>query len=208
MKRLILFITLISLLVGMLSFNASASPDFIPIVEDVPPEYYGRKALEALPSFKELTYAYDAITAGVEAMSEEISVYDGEHSLSEDELKIALDAYRRDRADHFWLGNAYNVTMAGDKILYFCPTYLIEKSELPEKKDAFDTAVNSIIAAIPSIMGEFEREVTIHDTLAKRIEYDLTAPNAHNAYGALVEGKAVCEGYAEALQVLLMKAGP
>ena len=207
MKRLMLFITAVSILFGMLSFYASAAPDLVPTDETTPPEYYGRQALEAHPSFKELIYAYDAITAGVEAICEDISVYDGEHKLSEEELQIALDAYRRDRADHFWLGNAYNVTLSGETVLSFRPTYVFDTAEIASKRDAFDSAINSIIAAIPSITGEFEREAMIHDILAKRIEYDLTAKNAHNAYGALVEGKAVCEGYAEALQVLLMRAG-
>lgn len=42
--------------------------------------------------------------------------------------------------------------------------------------------------------------------MAASISYEET-DNAHNAYGALVEGKAVCEGYAEAYQFLLQCAG-
>ena len=35
----------------------------------------------------------------------------------------------------------------------------------------------------------------------------MESENAHNAYGALVDGEAVCEGYAEALQYLLHRVG-
>lgn len=37
--------------------------------------------------------------------------------------------------------------------------------------------------------------------------YDLNAPYAHNAYGALVDGKAVCDGYTKAFQYLLQRVG-
>ena len=47
----------------------------------------------------------------------------------------------------------------------------------------------------------------LHDRLAAQVMYDGSAANAHDAYGALVDGKAVCEGYAKAFQYLLQKAG-
>ena len=56
-------------------------------------------------------------------------------------------------------------------------------------------------------MTEYEKELVIHDELMDRLVYDLAAPNAHNAYGALVEGRTVCEGYAEAFQYLLHRVG-
>ena len=64
-----------------------------------------------------------------------------------------------------------------------------------------------MLSGITSSMSEYAREKLLHDRLAARVTYDGTGANAHNAYGALVEGKAVCEGYAEAFQYLLQKAG-
>ncbi len=207
MKKLLLIITTLALLVCALNVGAFASPSEVLSDEPMPPEYYGRAALSELPNAKELIYAYDAITAGVDLVSDSIDVYDGEHTLSQDELKTALDAYRRDRADHFWLGNHYTISYNDETVTAFKPTYIFDASELPAKRDNFNEAVNAIIAGIPSIMGEFERALMLHDILAERLDYVLDAENAHNAYGALVCGEAVCEGYAEALQVLLMKAG-
>ena len=54
---------------------------------------------------------------------------------------------------------------------------------------------------------DFAREVALHDTICSRVRYDLSAPNAHNAYGALVEGRAGCEGYAQAMTLLCRMAG-
>ncbi len=57
-------------------------------------------------------------------------------------------------------------------------------------------------------------ELIIHDALIKYVEYDDECANkniaydvAHTAYGALVDGSAVCDGYATAFKMLLNKAG-
>ena len=78
--------------------------------------------------------------------------------------------------------------------------------ELTAAQDAFDQAVNRYVSKLNGSMSEFERELFLHDQLAKAVSYKLTE-NAHNAYGALVEGNAVCDGYAEALQYLLQRSG-
>ena len=212
MKKVLIFIIAFAMLVGTLSISSMAAPVQRLSTEDelysaATPEFYGRGALLALPDSAALVYAYDKISAGVEDMEAEISVYDGEHPLTKENFNVVLDAYRRDRADHFWLSNSSSISYTAETVTKFKPTYLIEKSELESKKAELDSAVNSIIAGIPSVMGELEREIMIHDALADRVTYEVGAPNAHNAYGALVEGRAVCEGYAEALQVLLFRAG-
>ena len=54
---------------------------------------------------------------------------------------------------------------------------------------------------------EFEREVYLHNWLCQHTLYDLEAPHAHNAWGALMEGRAVCDGYARAMALLLRLSG-
>lgn len=49
---------------------------------------------------------------------------------------------------------------------------------------------------------EFQREWYLHDLLCRHVTYDLTADNRHNAWGALMEGRAVCDGYAKAMTLL------
>ena len=205
MKKLILLLTLTALL-----FNLTALGTFAEGGGEesfATPEYYGRGALAALPNAEALIYAYDAISAGIEERETSISVWDGEHPITSKEFDTALDAYRRDRVDHFWFGTHYGISYTQESVTTFTPSYVFTEEELPEKRAAFDEAVNAILAGVPSTMGELEREVYLHDTLANRITYVLDAPNAHNAYGAIVEGEAVCEGYAEALQLLLMRVG-
>ena len=55
----------------------------------------------------------------------------------------------------------------------------------------------------------YERELYLHDALAARTVYsqDAAASDVGNAYGALVNGSAVCEGYAHAMTLLCRLAG-
>ena len=54
---------------------------------------------------------------------------------------------------------------------------------------------------------EFERELFLHDLLCAQVDYGGEGETAHHAYGALVEGQAVCDGYAKAMTLLLRLTG-
>ena len=65
-----------------------------------------------------------------------------------------------------------------------------------------DTALKAVLKKAPKGSSEFERELYLHDQLISLVEYHDEAedhsseyPMAFSAYGALVDGKAVCEGY-------------
>ena len=59
-------------------------------------------------------------------------------------------------------------------------------------------------------MTEFEKELAIHDYIVNNCRYDIenlkegtTPPEDYTAYGVLVNGMAVCEGYAKAMKLML-----
>ena len=168
-------------------------------------EYYGRSALAKLNNATALLYAYDQITAGVEVSAIDISVYDGITPISVDQISAAFYAMKCDRPDFFWLGSGYSCQYNYRTVLTLSPLYDIS-DDLDTAKAAFDSVAEEIMAGITPDMTDFEKELYLHDTIAARVEYIETA-NAHNAYGALVEGKAVCDGYAESLQYFLQRVG-
>lgn len=169
-------------------------------------DYYGRSALSALPNATALVYAYDQLAAGVEACAESITVYNGTDPITFAEFKVALDAYTRDYAHHFWLGSNYRYGSNSETVVYILPTYTMTGTELEAAKASFEHRVTDILSGITGSMTEYEKALYLHDKLADLITYEATA-QAHNVYGALVEGKAVCEGYSEALQYLLQRVG-
>ncbi len=171
-------------------------------------EYYGRAALAEMPNSTALLYAYDQITAGVAACETEISVFNGTNAITKEEFKVAFVSYLRDHPEHFWLGNTYSYYFnhTDGTVRSLLPIYIMSGTELEAAKAAFDSAVGELLTGISSSMSEYDREKLLHDRLAAKISYVETG-NAHNAYGAIVEGEAVCEGYAEAYQYLLQLAG-
>ncbi|MBR2311371.1 MAG: hypothetical protein IKA47_12730 [Oscillospiraceae bacterium] len=179
-----------------------------PEEEQTPPDdtpYYGRAVLESMGK-EALLYAYDQIVTGVENTQETISVYDGKNPITQEEVKLVMSVYRRDYAHHFWLGNGYSISYNSMSVTAVVPQYLMTGAVLMTAKARFEAAAKQILSGITEGMTEYEKELYLHDTLAQRIVYK-ESTNAHNAYGALVEGIAVCEGYAEAFQYLLHQAG-
>ena len=165
-----------------------------------------RDGLATLPNAEALLYAYDQLVAGVEGCAESISIQSPSGALTTEDVAIITDAYRRDHAEHFWIGSSYSMRGTADAVTVIEPRYELTGEALANARVAFNNAIEAFLDGITFDMSEFERELLLHDRLASHVTYDLDAPNAHNAYGALVEGRAVCEGYAEALQVLLHRA--
>ena len=166
---------------------------------------FGRDALSKLDNSVALLYAYDRIVEGVEGVVDTFSVYDGVHTLSAEELSMVLDVYGRDHTGAFWV-RGWSYSMTGGNVTSVSPNYTMTGSQLAAAKVAVQAEVDEILSGINSAMSDYEKELYLHDALAERIEY-VDGSNAHSIYGALVEGKAVCEGYAEAFQYLLQQVG-
>lgn len=84
-----------------------------------------------------------------------------------------------------------------------------KKDDLVNKK--VDLVINEIIT---NGMSEYEKEKAIHDYVVNNTSYDLentekdTLPvETHTPYGSLINGVAVCDGYASAVKKLMDKIG-
>lgn len=217
-RWLCMFLSLV-LLLGMLPVLATAEETEVttpvePAAEEIPVvltadstvDYYGRTALSALPNATALLYAYDQLAAGVEVSAASITVYNGTDPLTLTELQTVMDAYRRDYTYHFWLDNGYSYYSNSTTVTRILPTYLLTGTALDTARASFDTKANALLAGITDAMTEYEKALYLHDALAGVVTYQ-SGTYAHTAYGALVEGTAVCDGYSEALQYLLQQAG-
>ena len=195
-NKLIIFALLTMLVISVLPLSAVAAEP-----EDSV-DYYGYEALKTLPNSEALLYAYRQLVAGVENCDARITLTKAGQYLTRDEAETVFDAYKRDYAQHFWLGDTYRVSTT-----YIEPSYLMTKEELPGAKRAFEAAVTEMLGDVDEIEGDFRKELYLHDRLIKSVIYDLTEEYMHSAYGALVLGRAVCDGYTEAFQYLLRRAG-
>ena len=76
-----------------------------------------------------------------------------------------------------------------------------ERSMASELNKAIDAVLKECITAG---MGDYDKELALHDYLTENCEYSETGVQMeHTAYGALVNKKAQCDGYAKSMYLLL-----
>ncbi len=189
----------IAIIIVIASFSLAVSASALQTDGEI--EYYGREALLTLDNGEAMVAAYDRIVIGVENCEKVISVA-APGVLTTEQIRTVWLSYRKDQAHHFWIGDSAIVLPTKVE-----PTYLMEKNELPAAKLAFEAAVSHMLEGVDEIDGDFEKELYLHDRLVRSVIYDLDAEYCHSAYGALVFGRAVCDGYSEAFQYLLHRAG-
>lgn len=132
-------------------------------------------------------------------------------SLDEFQITRALQAYRNDHPETFWLtGESKYYVKNNSTTVEF--EYSIEPSEILSAKEIFENKIDNILNDLPS-GSDFEKEEYINNYIIENCKYDDAAAqteniegNENDAYGALVDGSAVCEGYARAFQLLCNKA--
>ncbi len=138
----------------------------------------------------------------------------------EHDAAIAYRALTCDNPEYFWLPSNYLISSRGrgnstEALIAFsydngtnkCD-YLVTKKERDVMQQQLNGVVNSYVAKAQEISNSFDKELYIHDRLCEEIVYDEAGgKHIYSAYGALVEGVAVCEGYSRAMQLICDKVG-
>lgn len=132
-----------------------------------------------------------------------------------------------DRPDMFWAPKTFTLLSIEDSSdSYLCfknyqdeddnvGFFGISKSQRQKMQTELENEVNALLKDASAYGSAFEKEVFFHDYICENTEYDNDSasnltdanPNSMTAYGALVEGKAICEGYSKAMQLLCLKSG-
>ena len=138
---------------------------------------------------------------------------------TKEEIDQLYQAFFLDNPEFFYVRHVYGMMgyAVQDQVWYdtLVLTYTGDATHRAETTKAIETAVTSILAERPVTEDEYLTELYLHDRLIGDCTYDYTAaesgyesiPQAYTAYGALVDGSAVCEGYAKAMQLLLKRCG-
>lgn len=146
--------------------------------------------------------------------------YTGEESVTDLDMVIAYAAFKNDHPEYFWLDTecVTDANQSYGSYMYIYSVY--SPDEAAQKAEEFNAAAAELISKVPDNLSEYERELYIHDLLCDYCEYDDEAADvqygdedytehydAYDAYGALVNGEAVCQGYADAFAYLLAAVG-
>jgi transglutaminase/protease-like cytokinesis protein 3 len=169
---------------------------------------------------------YDKMLDGLKSMPAYpgVEVYNGipiDYDIELPKVQNAYFALKNDYPDMFWLGNKIGTSMSSTGSvmkIYALPDYTCSVAEKTGFAAQLQLVLNEASRTIVNNnMSLFQRELALHDWLANRVTYFQEAvqpgasyenyKNAYNVIGALVEGKAVCEGYSRAFQLLLYEIG-
>ena len=126
-----------------------------------------------------------------------------------------------EKPDIFYAPNNVSISYSYDRNtgkLVICQLkiqYQYDNSEIQEMTNAFNNKVNYIMEEyLSNSSDELTLEYIINDYLLDNVTYDYdnylkdTIPDiSHTAYGALVNGVAVCDGYAKSVKLLANMLG-
>jgi transglutaminase-like putative cysteine protease len=108
--------------------------------------------------------------------------------------------------------SAKPVWAGGEDAILF--TYEVTYYDTAEQEEAVDDKVSGILESLElDDMTDYDKLVTIYNYICGNVEYDYDHYKddnyhlKHTAYGALIDGKSVCQGYSLALYRLLLEAG-
>lgn len=136
------------------------------------------------------------------------------------EIKNAMYAVESDNPFIFWISDVFSFAYNGKGTIIE-----LRSIKSPEECKWACENINNVIKKVnesiydyelkrnSNIDSDFYKELYIHDFIIGRCDYDNKVDNINDswsvftAYGALVDRKAVCEGYSKATKLLLNKNG-
>lgn len=165
---------------------------------------YGKTKLNANQQ-----YVYDALVKGCKDAKSEIEIdLTGKNIDFNNDLPKILSMFYSDTPEYFWYTGGWraSVMSSGSNVkLTITLTYSMTGSTLTSAKTAYNKKVAELTAGLDG-KSDYEKAKILHDRLCDTVTY-VSTNNDQNAYGALVEGKAVCNGYAKAYQHLMKEVG-
>ncbi len=159
------------------------------------------------------------IYEGLESHSSTISLRGGSMpTIPSDEAEALGSIYRSVIAG--WdigiltLKNQMTYQMQSEGIIAIVPTYLVEEDVYDATYADLMLQLDAAVSGVQSDWSDAEKALYLHEWMAMRFDYDSTTYETdyennirHTAYGALLRGSAVCEGYTWLYGLLLRRVG-
>lgn len=138
------------------------------------------------------------------------AVASGENRFTD--INIAFRALTADNPQIFWLPSSYIMSPDGSAMAFSYGERGVDYTHTPQEKRTAEiqltTTVNNLAAQANTLKSRYEKELFFHDWLCQNVKYsDDGTENVFTAYGALINGVAVCEGYSRAMQLLCDSVG-
>lgn len=133
-----------------------------------------------------------------------------EQGLKEEDIDRIFQCVMMDHPELFFVdGYVYSVGKLGEKVenLFFSGSYRMDRSQATVRKAEIEMQTSIILNGVSKDADDYEKIKYVYETLIRRTDYDLDAPDNQNIYSVLVGNLSVCQGYAKATQYLLNQLG-
>lgn len=130
-------------------------------------------------------------------------------SADEDVISKVYHALLKDHPELFWVHNreeVYTTSYKGTDYCRFSPGYTYTEQEISEIMTEMQNAVNEVNAKITQNASDYDKVKMIYTYLIDHTEYE-ASDDDQNIAGVFWKKKAVCAGYARAVQYLLEQLG-
>lgn len=129
--------------------------------------------------------------------------------LTVNELSQAFWAFDYDNPQFLGLGDGYAYSYMGSKTLGAYISYNRTQSDISAIQEKFDTKCQSVIKNASSLKTDYAKLKYIHDWIVNNTDYlnDRSLKYVSEADGAIVYGKALCEGYSKTFMYLAQSLG-
>lgn len=143
---------------------------------------------------------------------------DGQYKLNKS-FQTSIDAFFYDHPELFYIDltklgllirstsigplTTYSVAIEPQKGYNYLSDYFSSQQSVNTAILKVENIKNNLIKKLSNSTNDYEKALIVHDTLVNSLKYNSSGSNTHNIYGALVEKKSVCEGYAKAFKYIL-----
>ncbi|MCI7774475.1 MAG: hypothetical protein MSH55_01675 [Enorma sp.] len=145
--------------------------------------------------------AYQAMRDGMLAYRERIKLF----GVTEAEVGEAYEAVRRGTPEAFWIDGYFLrcVSLEG-RIWEVSPRYRLAREDAARMLAEMEARTRPLLDALAALPSPEQRVQAAHNALILNVDYsDTDDPLESTAAGALVEGKALCGGFALAFKYLM-----
>lgn len=108
----------------------------------------------------------------------------------------------------------YGINTMTGQVVYVIFEYPYDQQTMLARNIQVEQAVNAILARIDPTMTDLQKVKAVHDYLVSTVSYDYEIVqlgsirrSSFSVYGALIDQRAVCQGYALAFQMLMNRLG-
>ncbi len=183
------------------------------------PENLARYAYGLLSEGEKLVY--DDILSAVNSFSSEITEFRSQ--VTDEQVKKILDYIQRDHPELFWFrhGATFYFDTESHIINKLEFEYCLSQQQTEERRAEIDKEIGAFLTCVNDTMSDYEVTLRIYENIIKLVDYDTIGlerrkktvvpanepDDLRSIYGVFVNKKAVCAGYAKAMQYLLNLCG-